>query len=130
MSNEEIIIGVNSPLNPYSNEYQAFHVNNWMSTAVNANRKNLSAEDKDRFFRMIYDYADLLSTVFGHIGDKPLLNHDKSNPFEYWVQQRYDGNPLHPEVAESNKTLDENNQIQTSKTMEEFTAWKKLHNLP
>ena len=45
--------------------YKHEHVDHYMNTIVMSRTLNLSPEDKDRYFQMITDYADILVKIVG-----------------------------------------------------------------
>jgi len=90
--------------------YKHEHVMHWMDNIVMSRTLNLSPEDKDRYFQMITDYADILIKIVGddnHVIWKAALG----KPFE----------DLEKHAKKSGAKID---YEKPQKLLEEYEAWR------
>lgn len=95
--------------------YKHEHVMYWMDTVVMSRTLNLSPEDKDRYFQMITDYADILIKIIGddnHVLWKAALG----RPFE----------DLERHAQKSGVAIDYD---KPKKLLDEYYAWRKKKGL-
>lgn len=91
--------------------YKHEHVMHWMDNIVMSRTLNLSAEDKDRYFQMITDYADILMKIVGddnHIIWKAAL-----------------GKPFDDLEKHANKSGVQIDYEKPKKLLDEFYAWQE-----
>lgn len=96
--------------------YKHEYVDHYMNTIVMSRTLNLSPEDKDRYFQMITDYADILIKIVGddnHVIWKAALGH----PFE----------DLKRHAEKSGAVIDYNKPRQL---LHEYDQWRKKKGLP
>jgi hypothetical protein len=91
--------------------YKHEHVLHWFETIVLSRTLNLSPEDKDRYFQMVTDYADILIKISGddnHVIFKAALG----KPFE----------DLENHAKNSGMKIDYD---KPKKLLDEYYAWKE-----
>ena len=93
------------------------HIHHWMNTVVYERTINLSQEDKDRYFQMITDYADIISI---------LINDDNNVIYEYAKGNPNPWEKIEKHAAKSGAVVDYDKPKQLIKEYQEWRQRKGL----